>query len=289
MSFRYRVASAFARPALFTTVGVGVLALSSGFATAASSASPSSASSSTTPMPYGWLLTIKGNVILSPAFPGSNKYTFGAYPSLSFRKADTPERYVAPDDGVSIELMGDGRWGVGFVGKYTSGRYREDDKRLYGIADAKWALEPGLYGEVWFDKFRFRGEARYGINGYNGIVGTLALDYVQTVGKFVISGGPRVQLAGSEFMDTYFGVTGQDALWNGNVTAYKADAGVKSLGLAAAATYRWNDQWATTVRGGYDRLVGSAADSPLVKVYGSKDQFTLGAAASYTFPLGYAP
>jgi MipA family protein len=286
MSFPYRVASTFARQVRWT--GLGMALLASGGAGAVES---SSSTAKPAVQPYGWLLTIKGNVIYSPNFPGSKNYSFAVFPTLSLRRAEGPEKFTAPDDGVSLAIFGDSQWALGLVGRYQTGRYLANDRRLYGIQDAKWAVEPGLYGEFWAlaDTLRFRGELRYGINGYNGLVGTLSLDYVQRVGKFVISGGPRIQLGGSEYMNTYFGVTAQDALWNGNVTQYKADGGIKSVGVAAAATYRWNDQWSTTVRGGYDRLVGSAADSPIVRNLGSTNQFTLGAAASYTFPLGFAP
>jgi len=237
-------------------------------------------------MPAGYLVTIKGNIIVTPDFPGAKTYGFVAYPSLSFRRADEAERFQAPDDGISIALWGDSRWSVGLVGRFQSGRYRNEDRKLYGIQDAKWALEPGLFGEAWAtDNIRLRGEIRYGFNGYSGLVGNLGVDYVQRIGKFTLSGGPRMAVAGSEYMDTYFGVTAQDALWNGRVAPYKADPGVKSVGVAAAATYQWNDQWATTVRGGYDRLVGAAADSPITRTLGSRDQFTLGASASYSFAL----
>jgi outer membrane scaffolding protein for murein synthesis (MipA/OmpV family) len=237
---------------------------------------------------YSWLLTIRGNVLVSPDFPGSKTYGFVVYPSLSWRRSDTPERFEGADDGVSIALFGDSQWAAGLVGRYQSGRYRENDKsRLYGISDAKWALEPGIFGEYWVlaDALRLRGEVRYGINGYNGVVGMVSADYVKKVGKFTLSLGPRVNLAGGEYMDTYFGVTAQDAAFNKNVTAYSADAGVKSVGIAGAATYRWNDAFSTTVRGGYDRLVGSAADSPIVKNLGSANQFTIGASANYTFDI----
>jgi len=237
-------------------------------------------------MPAGYLVTIKGNIIVTPDFPGAKTYGFVAYPSLSFRRADEAERFQAPDDGISIALWGDSRWSLGLVGRYQTGRYRNDDRKLYGIQDAKWALEPGLFGEAWAtDNIRLRGEIRYGFNGYSGLVGNVGVDYVQRIGKFTLSGGPRMAIAGSEYMDTYFGVTAQDALWNGRVTPYKADPGVKSVGVAAAATYQWNDQWATTVRGGYDRLVGAAADSPITRTLGSRDQFTVGASASYSFSL----
>ncbi|WP_244643900.1 MipA/OmpV family protein [Alsobacter metallidurans] len=238
--------------------------------------------------PAGWLLTVRGNVVVSPDFPGSKDYGFLAYPSLSLRRTDEPEGFKAPDDGVSFALFGDSRWNVGVVARYQSGRYREDNRALYGIRDAKWSLEPGLFGEFWplADTLRVRGELRYGINGYNGLVGSLALDYVQRIGNLTLAIGPRVAIAGGEYMNAYFGVSQQDAQWNGAVTPYKADPGVKSVGVAASATYQWNDQWATTVRGGYDRLTGSAADSPIVRNLGSRDQFSVGASASYSFQLG---
>ncbi|MHB2168217.1 MipA/OmpV family protein [Alsobacter sp. R-9] len=249
-------------------------------------------SSSSETFPNGWLMTVRGNVIASPVFPGSDKYGFVAFPSFAIRKAQGPERYSAWDDGVSIVFFGDSQWAVGAVGRYQTGRYYQNDRqKLYGIQDAKWALEPGLFGEFWAlkDTIRMRGELRYGINGYNGLIGSLALDYVHRIGQFAINTGPRMTIAGSEYMDTYFGVTQQDALFNGRVTPYSPDAGVKSVGWAAAATYRWNDQWTTTVGGNYDRLVGPAGDSPIAKSLGTRDQFTFGATVGYTFPLGYAP
>lgn len=238
---------------------------------------------------YSWLLTVNGTVLVSPSFPGAKTYGFVAFPSLSLRRTDSAENFQAPDDGVSIALFGDSQWSVGLTGRYQQGRYRDSDRtRLYGIHDAKWAIEPGLFAEYWAvpDTLRLRGEVRYGINGYNGLVGNLSADYVKRVGKFTLSVGPRLAVAGSEYMDTYFSVNPLDAAFNGRVSAYSADAGIKSVGVAAAATYKWNDSFSTTVRGGYDRLVGSAADSPIVKNLGSKDQFTVGATASYTFDIG---
>jgi MipA family protein len=238
---------------------------------------------------YSWLLTINATVLVSPDFPGAKTYGFVAFPSLSLRRTDAPENFQAPDDGVSIALFGDSQWALGITGRYQQGRYRENDRsRLYGIRDAKWAIEPGLFAEYWAvpDTLRLRGEIRYGINGYNGLVGNLSADYVKRVGKWTLSVGPRLAVAGGEYMDTYFSVSPLEAAFNGRVSAYSADAGIKSVGVAAAATYKWNDSFSTTVRGGYDRLVGSAADSPIVKNLGSKDQFSVGATASYTFDIG---
>lgn len=298
MTVLYRVSPAIARVAASSACALGLVAGVAAPASAQTKAPATVGPAKAEPAPQllkevpGWLVTVRAHVVGSPVFPGSDEYSVVAYPTISIRRNQGPERFSAPDDGVSFVVFGSSHWAVGAVGRYQTGRYYENDRRLYGIQDAKWAIEPGLFAEFWAlaDTVRFRGEIRYGINGYNGLVGTLAADYVyRMTPNLVLNAGPRLNVAGSEYMETYFGVTPQDAAWNGRVTAYSPEAGIKSLGFAAAATYRWNDQWSTTVRGSYERLVGDAADSPIVRNFGSRDQFTLGASASYTFPLGYAP
>lgn len=237
----------------------------------------------------GWLVTIKGNFVVSPNFPGSDQYSFVAYPSLSVRRTDDPSRFGAPDDGLSIGLYGhEPHWTVGFVGRYQQGRYVDDNAQLAGIKDARWALEPGIYGEYWLlrDQVRLRGEVRYGFYGYNGLVGRLGADYVQNWGRFAVSAGPRMALGGTDFMNTYYGVSAADAQANGRVSAYKADPGVVSVGAAAAAYYVINENWSTTVYANYDRLVGSAQASPIVKTFGSPNQFTFGTMLNYSFAVG---
>ena len=86
-----------------------------------------------------------------------------------------------------------------------------------------------------------------------------------------------------DYMRSYFGVTAQDAAWNRRVTAYNPNGGVKGYGAAAAASYKFNESWSTTVQAGYERLQGHAAKSPIVKSFGKRDQITLGASLSYSF------
>ena len=124
---------------------------------------------------------------------------------------------------------------------------------------------------------------------HDGYTATVGVSYAAIRwGRISANVDADVTYGDRSYNRTYFGVTPTDAALNGQVSPYRPDAGVKSVGVAAAATYHWNDRWATTIRGGYDRLVGQAADSPITRQFGSKDQFTFGANASYTFPLGYA-
>ena len=70
--------------------------------------------------------------------------------------------------------------------------------------------------------------------------------------------------------------------FGGNLQAYNADSGFRSVGLAARASYGLTDDWTFHVQGGYDRLIGDAADSPITE-RGSENQFTLGAGVTYRF------
>ncbi|WP_210493871.1 MipA/OmpV family protein [Microvirga antarctica] len=237
--------------------------------------------------PNGWIVTVKGNAQIGTSYPGSDKMDFVAFPSFSFRRAGTPVRYSAPDDGVSFAFVEQSGLTLGVVGRYEGGRYLSSDRRLFGLNKIDWAVEPGLFVEYWPVEFlRARAEIRYGINGYEGFVGDIGLDVVQRYGAFIVSVGPRVALGGNSFTRTYFGVTPYEAFLNGQVTAYRPSGGITSVGATTGLTYDWSSQWSTTAFVTYKRLVGDAGDSPIVKRFGSENQFGLGMTVSYSFDSG---
>ena len=61
---------------------------------------------------------------------------------------------------------------------------------------------------------------------------------------------------------------------------------MQSVGAAAGFIRQLDRRWSVHGYARYDRLVGDAADSPIVRAYGSRDQFSGGLAMSYTFWWG---
>jgi MipA family protein len=233
-----------------------------------------------------YIVTINANLKADPRFPGSDRLTLLGYPSMGLRRADEPQRFTTPDDGLSFSFQSPFlRFGV--VGSYQSGRYFGDDRRnLFGLREVKWSVEPGAFVEAWpVEWLRARAEVRYGLHGYEGVVGNLGLDVVQRFGHFTVSLGPRLAFGDTAFTSAFFGVTPFEAALNGRVTPFRARGGVTSAGALGALTYQWSEQWATTVYAGYDRLVGDAGDSPITRRLGSQDQFTVGARLSYSFAI----
>jgi outer membrane scaffolding protein for murein synthesis (MipA/OmpV family) len=259
--------------AVFLAVGAGAA-----LAADPSFLSPTPVSSS------GWIVTVTGNAKVGPSYPGADDLSFIAFPSFSLRRPGEPKRFTTPDDGLSIPLYDTPSLRAGLTGRFRGGRYLESDRRLFGFEDVRWAVEPGVFLEFWpVQSLRLRGEIRHGINGHDGIVADLAGDYVSRFDRFTWSIGPRLSLGDEEFTQTYFGIRPFEAAINGLVLPYSPSGGVTSAGVSTALTYDWSEQWSTTVSASYSHLVGDAADSPIVKRFGSEHQFSFGASLSYSF------
>jgi outer membrane scaffolding protein for murein synthesis (MipA/OmpV family) len=231
-----------------------------------------------------YIVTVSGDVQMIPSFPGSDRYTGVFYPSLSWRRAGEPERFTAPDDGISITAFETANLRIGPVARIETGRFLQDDRRLYGLHKVPFDVELGAFLEYWpVDFLRARVELRHGVRDDIGFVGSAGIDFVQRYGRFTFSLGPRLNFADTDYVNTYFGVSPAEAAINGRVFAYRPQGGVTSVGGLGSVTYKWNETWATTGYVGYNRLVGDVADSPIVTRIGSRDQLLVGAGVSYSF------
>jgi outer membrane scaffolding protein for murein synthesis (MipA/OmpV family) len=234
-----------------------------------------------------WIVTVGGTLTSSPLFEGAGKYGLSGLPSLSFRRANEPEDFGAPDDSLDYTLFGTSGFKAGAVVNLRSGRSAHDDARLSGLNNYPWAIEPGGFIEIWpiENRLRTRLEIRHGLHANDGFVADLSMDLVQKFGAFTLSGGPRLTLADSSVMQKEFGVSPLASQHNGLLPPFQARGGAKSIGLEAAISYDWSDQWRTTVFQRYDRLIGDAAASPITTHLGSKNQFTFGVGLTYAFKM----
>jgi outer membrane protein len=67
------------------------------------------------------------------------------------------------------------------------------------------------------------------------------------------------------------------------LAAYRPGGGIQAVGATAGFIKQLDKRWGIYSYAKYDRLVGDAADSPVVRVHGSRDQFSGGLALTYTF------
>jgi len=122
------------------------------------------------------------------------------------------------------------------------------------------------------------------------VTGDLFLDAVIPAGQFRFSAGPRVTAQSAAAIGPYYSITQAQSI--GSTVAglpalpvYRAGGGLYSYGAGTQTEYFFNQQWATHAFVEYERLTGSAADSPLVTERGSPNQLMFGLGATYSFDV----
>jgi len=231
-----------------------------------------------------WTVTLGVDGRVVPTYPGADSFRLIPVPLFDLRPAGTPRRFSSPHDGLSVGILDSGSFRLGITGKAQLPRRQSDSSDLAGLGNVDWAIEPGLFAEYWpVNWLRTRAEIRQGIGGHTGQVGDLSADLVVPVSpSLTLSGGPRLTLATSSALQPYFGITAAQAAAS-IYPAYNAAGGMRSVGLGGMARYEWSPQWATHFYAEYERLTGSAADSPIVTMRGSPNQMQVGIGATYSF------
>ena len=99
-----------------------LLSMLAGHADPSNAADPGvAAAQAPVPEADGWIITLKGNVSLSTTWDGAKTYGAEGYPSFSFRRANQPAIWGAPDDGFGISVYDSPFFSIGrtFMTKKT--------------------------------------------------------------------------------------------------------------------------------------------------------------------------
>ena len=90
-----------------------------------------------------------------------------------------------------------------------------------------------------------------------------------------------------QYQSAFFSITPAEAATSNGLTAFHAGGGLNAAGIDATARYDLTDRFSIRAFAEWDRLLGDAADSPLVKLKGSADQFEGGIGAAYKFDFAW--
>ena len=233
-----------------------------------------------------WLVTIGGGARVNPEYPGADGLDVGPMPIFNFRREGAPLPFEAPDEGSGfgiLRILGeDNAFDFGPAIQFQ-GKRRQDDVGA-PVGDVGFTVEVGGFAEVFVaESFRLRGEMRRGIGGHEAWLGDLYADFVlRDDDSYVFSIGPRARWASNRWHDSYFGVRTAAP----NLPLYDPDGGIYAYGVTAGLTHMLGSNVGLYGHAGIDRLVGDAADSPIVSNFGSRNQYSAGLGLFYTFTVG---
>jgi MipA family protein len=223
---------------------------------------------------------------IAPRFPGDADPSVSVFPQIEVWNSDEPFPAEAPDEGITIPLVGEeGGPQAGLTVIFAPQR-RADDVGL-AVDKVGFGAEVGGFASLYLaDALRLRTEIRQGLGAHNALTGEVRADYVvRTAGDAVVATiGPRVRWGSGKYNQRYFGVTPAEAARTG-LAAFDAGSGIYAYGVAAGAQFRVTDRWGLYGFATYDRLQGATTDSPLIRSIGTRDQWTVGAALTYTFRI----
>ena len=226
---------------------------------------------------FVFVLGIGGIVV--PQFDGADDYELRPRPIVSVEYLSIP--------GLGAFGGKDGRGlSIGPSFGYVGERDASDFDGLAGLDDVDATYELGVKASYEWEHAEVYGAVRYAFGGAEGIVGEVGANLIaRPTERIVLKAGPTASFASSDYMDAYFGVTTSEAFnSDGRLSAYDSDGGFKSVGVAASARYEIFTDWFVNADASYERIVGEAEDSPIVKA-GSADQFTFGLGISKRFSL----
>ena len=240
--------------------------------------------------PPGTIVTIGGYGVLQPKFEGSKGQEFAFKPIINWRKPGDRVWLDLPNDGLDFEFIETDNFRAGAVGNI---RFQRDTNLLRPrgfkrVGSTDLSIEAGGFAEYWpSPSLRTRAEVRNSFFGADGVVADFSADVVlHPADRWTVTGGPRLSLADQAFMDGYYGVTANQAATSG-LAQFKASAGLRSYGAGTSARYQWTDDVTTLAYIEYQRISGSAGESPLIDNRGSTDQFTFGLGLKYSFRVDW--
>jgi outer membrane scaffolding protein for murein synthesis (MipA/OmpV family) len=230
-----------------------------------------------------WQVELGLGAQYAPVFDGISHYQAQPGPVIDIRYKDIA--FASTGEGVGFNLFSFRHVRFGAAITYDLGRSPHlDGEDFTGLGTIHPAPEFKIFAGYALAKafpLVIRVDARKQLGATNGYVGDAGA-YLPMPGSsqgFAWFVGPTVTLADSRYMNGYFGVS-QAQAQNTRYRRYKAAAGFKSAGFGLSADYFVTPHFIISVNAAFNRLLGSAAESPITQ---SKYEEVGSVAALYKF------
>ncbi|MCL6729335.1 MipA/OmpV family protein [Sphingomonas hankyongi] len=221
---------------------------------------------------------------LRPEYLGSDNTQIAPLWDIDIARGTKPFHFEAPDDKFGIALISSDTFSAGPTA-HVEWKRKESDVGA-PVGKVPTTFEAGVFAQFLpTQSIRLRGDVRKGIGGHEGVVGGLSIDKIWRDGdKYVFSVGPRISFSDAKYQRAYFGVDTEASTASG-LPAYRPGGGLHAAGVASGLSYQFSDRFGMFGFARYERLIGDAAKSPIVRELGSRDQLSGGLGLSYTFTI----
>ena len=192
---------------------------------------------------------------------------------------------LGTDDGLTWSALNTNGFTAGPYINYLPGRTANGSLR--GLRDVPDMAEVGGFvqyspAEFW-RVYAQVGQAVGGSRDQSGVLGKLGGELGYPLGGGIIgSTGLMAHFADARQTQAFFGVDDKESVASG-IRTYNASAGFQNLTLTESFEFPLDSHWSLLTSASWTRLVGSAANSTIVKETGKVNQGQVQTAISYKF------
>jgi outer membrane scaffolding protein for murein synthesis (MipA/OmpV family) len=205
-------------------------------------------------------LTVGGILVVKPKYEGSSDYELVGFPYILpdfggagagfFDKID-----VRDFDDVRFELIQRDGFIAGPVVGYSFGRDEDDGDLLEGLGDIDGGVVAGAFIGYRWGNFQVDSAFRHFFDDSEGFLIDIDAKVERPISeRMTLTGSIGATYADDNYMDTYFGAPG-----------FEAESGFKDVHVEVGLKADLDAHWSTLASVRYSRLLGDAADSPIVE------------------------
>lgn len=222
--------------------------------------------------------------VITPKYEGSKSYEATGVPFVFPGGKDGDDDLSFVDfDSVQYRIIKSGAFEAGPLAGVWLGRSDSDGAKLAGLGDIDAGLVIGGYGAYRLGYTKFQASYHHQVTGEDvgGLVRLRADAEVPMSPGFKLLAGVGANYATNQFMDKNFGVSSAQAATSlARLPVYNPGDGFKDIFVGAGAEVDLTERWTARIYGEYSRLIGGAADSPVIE---TEDQFFAMLSISYQF------
>ena len=222
--------------------------------------------------------------IITPRYEGSKSYEAIGLPFVFPGGKDGDDDLSFVDlDSVQYRIIKSGPFEAGPLAGVWLGRSDSDGAKLAGLGDIDAGLVLGGYGAYRLGYTKFQASYHHQVTGEDvgGLLRLRADAEVPVSPGFKLLAGVGTNYATNQFMDKNFGVSARQAATSlAGLPVYNPGADFKDVFVGAGFEVDLTERWTAKVYGEYSRLIGDAANSPVIE---TEDQFFGLLSVSYQF------
>lgn len=233
-----------------------------------------------------WRFTVGGGLAVAPDYEGSDDYKLVPIPTAIAKKGNYRVRLF----GLYVEsnVLDHPNWRLGPSANYRSGYNNVENNDVQHLKNRGGSFELGVKGGYQYHigtstlggYLQFLHDVS---DGHDGYLISPSIEYAAPLApswSVVMQG--NTTYASGDYMSHYFSVNQQESARTG-IDTNNADADFKDVTFNVGFVYHITQSWNLSLLGQYKRLVGDAADCPVVDDEGDKNNFAGGFTVTYTW------